>query len=46
MAAKVAQIACAIFVNDIMDGFLLLKLVILDNGRALWAAHVHQISVL
>ena len=52
MAAKVAQVACVIFLNDVTDGFChliiaeLYKSEILGHGRALWVAHVHQISAL
>ena len=49
MAAKVAQVTCAIFFKQCYGWNLLLyycsyKSEILGHGRALWAAHVHQIS--
>ena len=51
MAAEVAQVVCAIFLKrrygwDLPLYYCSYKYDILGHGRALWAAHVHQISAL
>ena len=51
MAAKVAQVKCNTFLNYVTENvcgyyYCSYKAENIGHGRALWAAHVHQISAL